>query len=80
MPVERGAQTDLVCNECGAVIATVPADEAEPTLLRMAMSEGVCTETCPHCGDVNVFTGFSSMDAYMCCHCGRGVVVQRLAQ
>ena len=80
MPVERGEQTDLVCNECGMVIGTVPAAEAEPTLLRMAMEEGFCSETCPHCGDLNTFPGFSSMEAYTCRQCGLGVVVQRPVQ
>jgi|SRR6266446_2367231 len=38
MPVERGDQADLVCNECGALIQTVPIAQVEPTLLNMAMS------------------------------------------
>jgi hypothetical protein len=80
MPVVRGEQCDLVCNECRAVIATVPAVEAEQTLLRMAMSEGICTETCPHCGAINTFPGFTSMEAYTCRQCGTGVVLQRSMQ
>jgi hypothetical protein len=59
VPVSHGEDLDLVCNESGAVIATVPAKEAEPTLLRMAMSEGFCTEICPHGGKVNAFPGFT---------------------
>jgi hypothetical protein len=71
---------DLMCNECGTVIATVAAADAEATLLRMAMSAGVCSETCPQCGELNVFPGFSAMEAYMCRHCGAGVVVRRPVQ
>jgi hypothetical protein len=72
MLIDRGDQTDLVCNECGAVIGSVAAQEAEATLLRMAMSGGFCSETCPHCGELNTFPGFSSMEAYTCSHCDQG--------
>src|SRR5580698_9236438 len=75
MPVESGDQADLVCNECGAVISSV-----EPTLLRMAMSGGLCSETCPHCGQLNTFPGFSSMEAYTCRHCDLGVIVRKPVQ
>ncbi len=80
MPVVHGEQADLRCNECGVVITTVAAAEAEPTLLRMALSEGVCSETCPRCGERNTFPGFISMEAYTCRHCGQGVVIQRPVQ
>jgi len=80
VPVAHGEQTDLVCNECAVVIATVPAAEAAPTLLRMALSGGVSSETCPHCGELNTFAGFTSMEAYTCRHCGIGVVIQRPVQ
>jgi hypothetical protein len=68
---------DLMCNECGAVIASVPAGEAEQTLLRMAMSGGVCSETCPLCGELNVFPGWTAMEAFTCRFCGNGVKVER---
>ena len=80
MPVASGNQADLQCNECGTVISTVPAAEADPTLLRMAMSLGFCSETCPVCSDVNTFTGYSSMEAYTCRHCGAAVLVKRPVQ
>ena len=80
MPVERGKHADLVCNECGAVIATVSASEAEATLLRMALSGGFCSATCPHCGVLNTFPGFTSMAAYTCHHCGQGVVIPTSVQ
>src|SRR5713226_120464 len=75
-PVERGDLADLFCNECGALIQTVPIAEVEPTLLRMAMSQGVCTATCPHCQALNTFPGFTSIEAYICKECGEGVSVQ----
>jgi uncharacterized protein (DUF983 family) len=79
-PVVHGEQADLRCNECGVAIARVSAAEAEPTLLRMALSGGICSETCPHCGELNPFPGFKSMEAYTCRHCGQGVVIQRSVQ
>ena len=60
------ADVDLMCNECGAVLSTVPVADAQPTLLRLAMAEGVCSETCPHCGELNVFPGWSAMIAFHC--------------
>jgi hypothetical protein len=80
MPVERGDQADLVCNECGAIICSVAVEEAGPTLLRMAMSGGFCSETCPHCGELNTFPGFSSKEAYTCRHCDQGVAVNKTIQ
>ena len=80
MPVERGDQADLVCNECGAIISSVCLDEADLTLLRMAMSGGFCSETCPHCGELNTFPGFGSVDAYPCRHCDLGVIVRKQVQ
>jgi hypothetical protein len=79
-PVARGEMADLVCNECGAVVNTVPAVEAEQILLRMAMSGGICSEICPRCAEVNTFPGFTSMETYTCRHCGKGVGVRRQVQ
>lgn len=78
-PVVRGDEADLVCNECDVVIRTVSASEAQRVLLEMASGE-VCSETCPSCGTLNLFPGFSAMEAYTCRHCGEGVVVQRRVQ
>jgi hypothetical protein len=80
MAAGRGDQTDLMCNECGFIIQTVPAVEAEPMLLRMALSGGFCSEICPHCEELNSFPGFTSMEAYTCRHCRAGVIVQRSVQ
>lgn len=78
-PVVRGDQADLVCNECEAVIRTVPAQDAERILLEMAMADGFCSEICPVCKELT-FPGFTSMEAYTCRHCGEGVVVKRPLQ
>lgn len=73
--IERGDQADLRCNECDALVATVPAAEAEATLLAIAMSKGVCGAACPHCGARNVFIGFTQMEAFVCRECGLGVTI-----
>jgi hypothetical protein len=78
-PVTRGEEADIVCNECGVVIRTVPASEAQKTILELSPAE-ICSETCPRCGAQNVFPGFSAMEAFTCRHCGTGVVVQRRVQ
>jgi transcription initiation factor TFIIIB Brf1 subunit/transcription initiation factor TFIIB len=75
LPEVSGDQANLVCNDCGAVIRTVPASEAEQTLAQMAASE-ICSAECPICGELNIFQGFSVMLAYTCRHCGAGVEVQ----
>jgi len=75
-----GDQADLVCNECGAIIATVPAVEGDQTLLRMAMADGITSEACPSCGKANVFPGLAAIDAFFCRHCGAGVAVKRATQ
>jgi ribosomal-protein-serine acetyltransferase len=74
--VERVDQVDIVCNDCGAVVRTVPSPEAVQALLQMAIAHGACSATCPHCGALNTFPGWSSIQAYVCRECGEGVVVR----
>ena len=47
------ADVDLMCNECGTVISSVPVAEAEATLLTMSMEHGVCSHSCPACGELS---------------------------
>ena len=56
--------------------------QAGGILLRMALSGGVCSETCPQCAEVNTFPGFALMEARCSSfhHCGQGVVIQRPLQ
>jgi hypothetical protein len=68
----RGDVADLVCNECGIVFRTLPASEADAALAEMASTE-MCSATCPKCGELNIFPGFSAMEAYVCRQCGSGV-------
>jgi hypothetical protein len=78
--VLRGDEADLVCNECNALIRTVPASEDDQTLAHLASSDEICSARCPHCGALNAFPGFSAMNAFTCRECGEGVTVEALVQ
>jgi hypothetical protein len=58
MAAIHGDQAELQCNECGAVLRTLPAAEAEKALAEMASDE-MCGATCKHCGIPNTFPGFT---------------------
>ena len=58
-PVERGDLADLVCNECGALIQTVPIGEVEPTLLR---SRATPVEFARLTTAVNLYVDFNWVD------------------
>jgi hypothetical protein len=72
----RGDRADIICNECGIVVRTVPADRAAGVLVEMASGE-ICTARCTHCGALNTFPGFSAIEAFICSECGEGVAVPR---
>src|SRR5262245_61714955 len=80
IPAQDTQPVDLMCNECVALIASVPANEDEQKLLSVVVSAGVCSEICPECGEVNVLPGWSAIEAYTCRHCGAGVLVRRPVQ
>ena len=75
----EGDQAEIACNECGVVVRTVPAERAREVMLEM-MSGVICSASCPHCGALYVFPGFSSIEAFICAECGKGVVVKRAVQ
>jgi len=52
--VIRGDQADIVCNECGTVLRTVPAANVGQTLTELEITLDVASEMCPHCGSVNL--------------------------
>jgi hypothetical protein len=81
MPAQTSVGVELLCNECGFVVATVPTiTEAESTLTRMAMNDAVCSVVCTACGETNVFTGFDSMLMFTCRYCGPAVEVKRAVE
>ncbi len=82
-PLLRGDEADLMCNECEAVIRTVPAaeiDQALAELARPVAPNGICSYTCPNCGTNRTFPGFSSMIAFVCSECGQSVNIEPRVQ
>jgi peptide subunit release factor 1 (eRF1) len=77
--VSNGHEADLVCNECKALIRTVPASEVDQILAQLAASDEICSAKCPSCGVQNLFPGFSAMHAFTCRECGEGVAIERAA-
>lgn len=75
----RGDQADIICNECGLVVRTVPANQAAAVLVELGLGE-FCSARCPHCQALNTFPGFSSIEAFVCSECGEGVVLNRPVQ
>ena len=67
LPDVRGDEAHLVCNECGAVLRSVPLADMNTAMLEMSAGE-MCSATCTHCGIVNIFAGFSAMLAFTCRH------------
>ena len=76
---ERGNTADLVCNECDAVVDTVPLERAASRLVELASKE-ICSARCPHCGGLNTFPGFSVIEAFICSECGEGVNLEKPIQ
>jgi hypothetical protein len=74
----EGNLARIICNECGALIRTVPAAEVPAVLEQMLMSTGQgCSARCQHCDALNTFPGFSSIEAFICSECGEGNVMGR---
>jgi hypothetical protein len=69
----RGNQADIVCDECEAVVRTVPATELRRMLDELESALDMGTDMCPHCGKANLVSGFSTMVAYVCRECGESV-------
>jgi hypothetical protein len=76
----RECEADILCNECGAVVRTVPVGDVEAAMLEMAPTDTICSARCTHCGALNTFPRFSAIEAFVCSECGEGVVVNRPVQ
>jgi ribosomal protein S27E len=71
--VITGGRAEIVCNECGAVLRTVPASELQTALDEMESTLDVASAMCPYCRSVNLFPGFSEVVAFTRRDCSRGV-------
>jgi ribosomal protein S27E len=67
-----GDQARIVCNECGAVVRTGQTADLQKTLDPMELEMDFATAKCPHCGAMNIFSGFTEMTAFTCRGCGKG--------
>ena len=61
----------IECNECSAIIRTMPADDLEKTLHEMELSLDIASAACAHCGAVHLRPGFSRLLAFTSDECGR---------
>ena len=68
----------ITCNECGAVVRSVPVGDLQTALHEMELTLDVATGFCPHCRNVNLFPGFSVMRSFVCQRCGSAVDVAGL--
>jgi hypothetical protein len=69
----RGDVAEIVCNECEAVVPTVPSAELQHTLDEMELRLDVASAQCPHCGTTHLASGFSESIAFVCEQCGETV-------
>jgi hypothetical protein len=53
---------EIICNECGAVVAYVAGDLRQ-TLNKLESQLELATGQCQHCGSVNLFPGLSRVEA-----------------
>ena len=73
--ITRGAEADIICNECLATIRTLPAADLDQALNELELALDAATEMRPHCGAVYLFPGFSVIKAFICSECREGVSV-----
>ena len=66
-----GEHVRLLCNECGAVAATITREQLEAGFVSEALRFAEVT---------TARRRFSSVDAFICSECGRGVSIERLIQ
>jgi hypothetical protein len=81
VPRVTAEEVQLVCNECGAVAASISREQLEAGYVPDGLHfDKVTTALCPHCGAVQMFPGFSSIDAFICSEYGQGAGVERPIQ
>jgi hypothetical protein len=67
----HGDVAAISCNECGAIVRTVPASELQHTLDEMEASLDLAITICQHCGAVIHQPGFAKLTAFVCDWCGK---------
>jgi hypothetical protein len=74
--IVRGDAGQIVCNECGAVVRTLPPVELQKTLREMELELDVTTDLCPRCRAANIFPGFTEIEIYTCRQCGAPINIE----
>jgi hypothetical protein len=77
---ERDGQAEVLCNECAAVIRTVPLEDVDAVMTELAGTDVFCSAVCQHCGAVNTFPGMTAIEAFICRECNQGVAVPASTQ
>jgi hypothetical protein len=67
--VVRGRDAEIRCNECEAVIQTVPTSELQSTLNRLELGLDLASALCPYCGSAHLAPGFSKLMVFVCENC-----------
>jgi len=75
LEAEEGAKQQPTITLVQDLREAVDGEEVNRTLDNMELSLEMCTEMCPHCGNVNIFPGLTEMIAYTCQECGRAVEI-----
>jgi hypothetical protein len=73
----HGDNAEIRCNECDAIICTVPTRDLQRTLTEMELKGDVASAICPHCGAAHLAPGFSKLIAFVCDERGKPVLVAR---
>jgi hypothetical protein len=61
------------CDECAAVVRTVPTLDLQKAIDEMELGLVFATPVCPFCKSVNLFSGFTEMFAFRCQECHTAV-------
>src|SRR5689334_13782135 len=75
--IVRGDHAEIVCNECAAVVRTVPAENLEKTLNEMTLTLHIAAARCPHCKSVHLAPGLTNLSAFVCPYCGENMEVEK---
>lgn len=80
VPEIRGESVDLVCNEYSVTVRTISRSDFDAGRLpEELLSMEIYSARCPHCSAIQMFPGFSVIEALVCSECGEGVVIQNRA-
>ena len=71
----QGEIAVISCDECGAVVRTVPSSDLQHTLDEIESTVDLAVERCQHCRAVNLIPGFERVVWFVGDRCGKANVV-----